>query len=96
MSSSIKFIKGKTRSVECESVGKPEPNVYTWTKGEQNIRTGKLLTFNGVQRQDDSQYKCTAQNTMIPSEGSQQIGTNSSTVQVIVLCKSDFIITLKA
>ena len=87
MSGPISFINGKSRSVVCESSAEPDPDSYSWHKAGGSIRTGNTLTLNPVQKQDDSQFTCTANNTMVPSNGNQETGSSSSTVKINVLCK---------
>ncbi|XP_060587107.1 nephrin-like [Ruditapes philippinarum] len=85
VSGPINFIDGKLSSVVCESNGKPNPDSYSWSQAGSSTTAGDTLTFNPVQKQDDGQYTCTAQNTMVPSSGDTQIGSNSSTVKITVL-----------
>ncbi|XP_060603838.1 synaptogenesis protein syg-2-like [Ruditapes philippinarum] len=85
VSGPINFIDGKSSSVLCKSNGKPNPDSYSWNKAGSSSRAGDTLTFNPVQKQDDGQYICSAQNTMVPSSGDTQTGSNSSTVKINVL-----------
>ncbi|XP_053373002.1 nephrin-like, partial [Mercenaria mercenaria] len=82
---SVDVIEGMSVSLVCESSGKPNPDTYIWIKGETAIKNGKSLAFSSVQKQDDGQYKCKAQNTMTPTAGVKEIGTNISVADINVL-----------
>lgn len=71
--SEVKVIEGESASIVCNATGKPPPT-YTWIKEmtrenlattdrfDVNKNTGMLI-INRVESNDDSHYKCVAENT---------------------------------
>ena len=84
-----KTIVGETLSLTCQvTAANPKPDMYTWTSvGDGNFsQTGPVLTIPSIQQRHAGTYRCTAVNTMIPTNGSSQQGTDTEDVVVDVLC----------
>lgn len=80
--SSVKanYNEGTSVNISCAASGKPEPDVKWIGKGKEMISGKKsaFLTFNGIQRGDDGQYTCKANNSA---------GIDEDRVPLMVHCK---------
>ena len=88
---------GDTLSITCRvSSSNPVPNEYKWTKvGDGTFsQTGQVLTIPNTQRRHAGTYRCTAVNTMNPTSGGRQRGTDTEDVVVDVLCMYTYLIVL--
>ena len=65
------YNEGSPVSIICSSAGKPDPDVK-WITGNGQVKSlGKksaTLTFNSINRTDDGQYTCKANNSAGPTE----------------------------
>ena len=80
---------GDTLSITCKvTSSNPAPNDYKWSKvGDRTFsKTGPVLTIPNIERRHAGTYRCTAVNTMVPTNGSSQQGTDTEDVAVDVLC----------
>ena len=80
---------GGTLSITCQvTSSNPAPNEYKWTKVADNTfsRTGQVLTIPNIQFGNKGTYRCTAANTMVPTNGSIQQGSDTEDVVVDVQC----------
>ena len=91
---------GDTLSITCQvTSSNPAPNEYKWRKvGDGKFRqTGQLLTISNIQLRHAGTYRCTAVNTMFPTNGSSQQGSDTEDVVVDVLdvhCMYTYLIVL--
>ena len=80
---------GDTLSITCQVISSnPTPDEYKWTKvGDRTFsQTGQILTIPNIQCRHAGTYRCTAVNTMVPTNGVSQQGTDTEDVVVDVLC----------
>ena len=80
---------GDTLSITCRvTSSNPEPNEYKWTKvGDRTFsQTGPVLTIPNIQLRHTGTYRCTAVNTMIPTNGKRRHGSDTEDVVVDVQC----------
>ena len=80
---------GNSLSITCQvTSSNPAPNEYKWTKVGDNTfsSTGQVLTIPNIQLRHAGTYRCTAVNTMIPTNGGSQQGTDTEDVVVDVQC----------
>ena len=80
---------GDTLSITCRvTSSNPAPNEYKWTKvgGGTFSQTGPVLTIPNIQLLHAGTYRCTAVNTMVPTNGRRQQGTDTEDVTVDVQC----------
>ena len=80
---------GDTLSITCRvTSSNPAPNVYKWTKvGDGTFsQTGPVLTIPNIQLFHAGTYRCTAVNTMVPTNGRRQQGSDTEDVVVDVQC----------
>ena len=86
-----KVIKeGATLALTCEvTSANPLPNTYTWTKvGDEGFtQAGPVLTIHNIQRSHTGTYRCTATNTMVPTIGGVQQGSDAKDIAVKVQCR---------
>ena len=88
---------GDTLSITCRvTSSNPAPNEYKWTKvGDGTFsQTGQVLTIPNIQPRHAGTYRCTAVNTMIPTRGGRQRGTDTEDVVVDVQCMYTSLIVL--
>ena len=88
---------GDTLSITCQvTSSNPAPNEYKWTKvGDGTFsQTGQLLTIPNIELRHAGTYRCTAVNTMVPTNGRRQLGSDTEDVVVDVLCMYTFLIVL--
>ena len=67
-------------NIGCTASGTPDPDVQ-WTKNGNEKNTGNktvFLTFNSINREDDGQYTCKANNSA---------GNDEKHVMLVVHCK---------
>ena len=74
-----------------EPLAFPEPTNFMWLKDRQPLRNGLTktysnVTFNSVSRTDSGMYTVSAANTLL-SDTSQEIGNDSGSFHLNVLCK---------
>ena len=87
---------GETLSIACQvKSAQPATDNYIWTKISNGIfrRTGPVLIITNIQLRHAGTYRCTAVNTMIPTRGSTQQGTDTEDVVVDVQCMYTFILS---
>ena len=80
---------GDSLSITCQVISSnPAPNEYKWTKVGHNTfsRTGQVLTIPNIQPRHAGTYRCTAVNTMVPTNGISQQATDTEDVIVDVQC----------
>ena len=80
---------GSTLRIRCKvTSANPVPIRYTWTKIYDRAfrQTGQVLTIWNIHLRHAGTYRCTAVNTMIPTNGSRQQGTDTEDVTVDVKC----------
>ena len=80
LSVAVSYNEGSQVSISCLATGTPNPDV-TWIRNGQVKSTGKnsaVLTFSSINRTDDGQYTCKANN----SAGSKQ-----EQIVLLVHCK---------
>ena len=86
-----KVIEGRSLSIACTVASAnphPKSSQFTWQQvGGSLIQNQQILRINNIQRSQDGTYRCTATNTMVPTQGRTLIGRGSATVDVDVLCK---------
>lgn len=87
MSGQVNFIEGHAGRIVCEGHGKPTPNIYNWNKENELVINEATLTFDSIQKTDSGEYSCEIQNNMNSTDGKQMMGTNTSSVNVVILCK---------
>ena len=76
-------------SITCRvSSANPLPHQYTWTKVNDDTfrQTGPVLTIPNIQPRHAGTYRCTAVNTMVPTSGRSQQGSDTEDVVVDVQC----------
>ena len=65
------YNEGSPVNIICSATGKPDPDVK-WITGDGQVKSlGKksaMLTFNSINRADDGQYTCKANNSAGPTE----------------------------
>ena len=74
------YNEGSVVSITCTASGTPDPDVK-WIRNGKIKSKGKktaLLTFNNVNRTDDGQYKCQANNSA---------GNIQNYIELVVHCK---------
>ena len=79
---------GDTLSITCRiTSSNPAPSEYKWTKVGDNTfsQTGHALTIPNIQRRHAGTYRCTAVNTMVPTNGSSQQGRDTEDVIVNIV-----------
>lgn len=74
-----------------EPLAFPEPTNFMWLKDQEPLRNGLIttysnVTFNSVLRTDSGIYTVYAANTLL-NDTSQQIGNDSGSFHMNVLCK---------
>ena len=83
------ILVGEKLSLTCRvASANPMPIRYTWTKitGGSFRRTGRVLTIPTIQRSNAGRYRCTVVNTMVPTNGRSQQGSDTEDVVVDVQC----------
>ncbi|XP_067674820.1 hemicentin-1-like isoform X2 [Haliotis asinina] len=73
--------------LDCSSFtteGNPATTNYSWVFSGSRVSSESVLNIDEVNRTHQGRYTCTASNTLSPSGGSQQQGTASGRVDVIV------------
>ena len=89
---------GDTLSITCQVISSnPAPNEYKWSKvGDGTFgQTGQLLTIPNIQLRHAGTYRCTAVNTMVPTNGKRQQGSDTEDVKVDVQCTYTSLIVLR-
>ncbi|KAK3600267.1 hypothetical protein CHS0354_039082 [Potamilus streckersoni] len=84
LASLYKVIEYQRLNVTCQVSSNPSPDWIFWTPTGEGSEPSRLY-FSTVSRNNSGTYSCTAQNTMTPTDGIQQNGTNTSQMQVDVL-----------
>ena len=80
---------GDKLSITCQlTSSNPTPSEYKWTKVDDGTfsQTGPVLTIPNIQFHHTGTYRCTVVNTMIPTSGGRQQGSDTEDVIVDVLC----------
>lgn len=82
----ITVVRGANVSVTCFSYGSPPPE-YRWLLPNRDTILGEELIIENVQAQNEGFYTCIVNNTMTPNNVGPIAVTNSSDVELLVLCK---------
>ena len=89
---------GDTLSITCRvTSSNPAPSEYKWTKvGDGTFsQTGPVLTIPIIRPHHAGTYRCTAVNTMVPTNGRHQHGRDTEDVTVDVQCMYTSLIVLR-
>ncbi|KAK3608745.1 hypothetical protein CHS0354_010467 [Potamilus streckersoni] len=84
LTSPYKVIEYQPLNMTCEVSSNPPTDQILWSPSGEGSVPSKLL-LSSVSRNNSGTYSCTAQNTMTPTAGGQQIGRNTSQIYVDVL-----------
>lgn len=68
--------------------GNPNTSEFRWMRGHERWES-QLLTLTDVSRNQSGIYTCTAQNTMMASDGDTTSGIDSGHLNVNVQCKQN-------
>lgn len=81
----VSIIEGNSQAIRCQSTSNPVPE-YIWTyPGGSYSR--QVIEISSVHRSRSGGYTCGVTNTMNPTTGDRVAGSNSSSVELQVLCK---------
>ncbi|KAJ8316527.1 hypothetical protein KUTeg_005934 [Tegillarca granosa] len=83
---SLSIVEGEILTLTCPTRANPTAHSYKWTKIGDNTfqQLSKTLVITNIRRTQSGKYKCTAINTMTPTNGQTETGEGHGEVTVNV------------
>jgi hypothetical protein len=83
------IVEGANLTLPCPvTKGNPTDTRFKWTRdGDNRTWSTQILYIQNVTKYDDMMYKCTVQNILRPSGSVEELGINSGSFHLNVLCK---------
>ena len=80
--------EGHSLNVSCNiTKGNPEHTTFRWSHDQTYISSTAVIEIQNVTRNQTGSYTCFASNTLQPTFGKEENGSDSNTFYLDVLCK---------
>ncbi|KAK6173754.1 hypothetical protein SNE40_017156 [Patella caerulea] len=86
--------QGDNLRLTCTAESNPPPSTFKWYKSDGNIAdvsSNGLLDISNIARNQGGIYRCEANTTLVPTNGSSITRSESQTINISVLCKYNYI-----
>lgn len=84
----IQIEEGHRLNVTCDTTkGNPENTTFLWSNVRGNLSSTSAFEIRNITRVHAGKYTCRAYNTLQPTFGTEEAGSDSESFHLDVLCK---------